>query len=168
MMELYILRHAIAVEHGTKGYKDDTQRPLTAKGERKMRRIAKGMKKLGLSFDLILSSRLIRARQTAQIVAETFEIVKRLKFSAHLAPNGEAEELVRDLKRRYPNQNSVVLVGHEPYLSGLMATLLTGKPALDVNFKKGGLCLLTVDSLRFGHCATLQWLLTPGQLSRMR
>ena len=167
-MELYILRHAIAVERGTKGYDDDTQRPLTPKGERKMRRIAKGMKKLGLSFDLILSSRLTRARQTAQIVAETFEAVERLKFSGHLAPDGETEDLIHDLKRLYHRSNSVVLVGHEPYLSGLMGTLLTGKSALDVNFKKGGLCLLTVDSLRYGRCATLEWLLTPRQITRLR
>jgi len=168
MMELYILRHAIAVERGTKGYEDDTQRPLTPKGERKMRRVAKGMKKLGLSFDLILSSRLTRARQTAQIVAETFEAVERLKFSAHLAPDGETEDLIHDLKRLYHRPNSVVLVGHEPYLSGLMATLLTGKSALDVNFKKGSLCLLTVDSLQHGRCATLEWLLTPRQMARLR
>lgn len=167
-MELYILRHAIAVERGTEGYKDDSQRPLTPKGERKMKQIAGGMKELGLTFDLVLSSRFVRARQTAEIVADTFKVKDRLKFSAHLAPEEDAEDLVHDLKRLYHQPKSVLLVGHEPYLGDLIATLLAGKPAFDVTLKKGGLCLLNVESLHYGRCATLEWLLTPRQLTRLR
>jgi phosphohistidine phosphatase len=166
-MELYLLRHGIAVERGTEGYEDDAKRPLTPKGERKMKRIAEGMKKLGLSFDLLLSSRFIRARQTAGIVADNFKAVERLKFTRHLAPDGDPEDLIHDLARLYHRPKSALLIGHEPYLSGLMATLLAGKPGLKANLKKGGLCLLTVDSLHYGPCATLEWLLTPRQMTRL-
>ena len=166
-MDLYLLRHGIAVERGTEGYEDDSQRPLTPKGERKMKQIAEGMGELGLSFDLILSSRFIRARQTAEIVAETLKTKERLKFCAHLAPEGDSEDLVHDLTRLYHRPKSVVLVGHEPYLSNLIATLLAGKPTLDVTLKKGGLCLLSVKSLQYGRCAVLEWLLTPRHMTRL-
>jgi phosphohistidine phosphatase len=168
MMELYFLRHGIAVERGTEGFEDDTLRPLTPKGERRMRRIAEAMKKLDLSFDLLLSSRLVRARQTAELVAKTLKASDRLKFSSHLAPEGNSEDLVHDLKHLFQRPKSVLLVGHEPYLSDLMATLLTGRSTLNVNFKKGGLCLLTVDALHHGPCAILEWLLTPRQMSLIR
>lgn len=164
MMKLYILRHGIAVERGTEGYEDDTRRPLTPKGERRMKQIARAMKKLELSFDLILSSRLIRARQTAEIVAKTLKLVDHLKFSEHLAPDGDSKNLIRDLDHLLQQPKSVLLVGHEPYLSDLLGTLLVGKSTLHVNFKKGGLCLLTADKLRHGPCATLEWLMTPRQL----
>jgi phosphohistidine phosphatase len=167
-MELYLLRHGLAVERGTAGYEDDSRRPLTAKGKRKMERIARGMKSNGLSFDLILSSPFVRARQTAEMVARAFKATRRLKFSDHLSPDGELEDLIHDLKRLYQRPKSVLLVGHEPYLSHLMTTLLAGKPVFDVNFKKGGLCLLTAGSLRQGPCATLEWLLTPKQMASMR
>lgn len=167
-MELYLLRHGIAVERGTAGYHQDSQRPLTAKGRRRMERISRGMKKSGLSFDLVLSSPFVRARQTAEIVARAFKATRRLKFSEHLAPDGEPEDLLHDLTRLYQRPKSVLLVGHEPYLSNLMTTLLAGKPIFNVNFKKGGLCLLTVGSLRLGSCATLEWLLTPKQIAALR
>ena len=68
-MELYILRHAIAVERGSPGFEEDSTRPLTPAGEGKMRQIAKGMRALSVDPDLILSSPYVRARQTAEIVA---------------------------------------------------------------------------------------------------
>ncbi|MBM3462072.1 MAG: phosphohistidine phosphatase SixA, partial [Armatimonadetes bacterium] len=68
MMDLYILRHGIAYDHGHPDYPDDDSRPLTPKGRRRTRRIARGMRDLGLRFDAILTSPLPRARQTAEIV----------------------------------------------------------------------------------------------------
>ena len=69
-MELYLLRHGIAVERGTRGFEDDFSRPLTPKGRRQLRKTAGAVKKLGGKFDLILSSPLLRAKQTAEIAAE--------------------------------------------------------------------------------------------------
>jgi phosphohistidine phosphatase SixA len=60
-----------------------------------------------------------------------------------------------------------VLVGHEPFLSGLISVLLTGKPGMKIDFKKAALCKLSVEELRFGDCASLCWLLTPRQLGRL-
>lgn len=168
MMELYLLRHGLATERGKEIRGGDAQRPLTPKGRRKMRRIAKAMRGLELSFDLILSSPLLRARQTADIVAEEFKLSEQCKLSSHLAPEGDPRDLIRDLKRLHRGFKKVLLVGHEPYLSNLMATLMAGQPVIDIHLKKGGLCLLSIHSLQSGRCATLEWLLTPRQMMKIR
>jgi len=168
MMELYLLRHGIATERGRETRGDDAQRPLTSRGRRKMRRVAKAMRGLGLSFDLILSSPFLRARRTANIVAEELRLAEQCKLSRHLAPEGNPRNLIRDLKRLHLGSRKVLLVGHEPYLSNLIAILLAGQPVIDINLKKGGFCLLSIDSLQNGCCATLEWLLTPRQMTKIR
>jgi phosphohistidine phosphatase len=166
-MTLYLLRHAVAVERGSPGYPDDSLRPLTPKGERRMRRIAEGMLRLGLSFDLILSSPYLRAKQTAAIVADIFDTPERLHIAAMLAPDGNPRHLIEALNGRYKAQQDVLLVGHEPYLSRLISTLVSGSPDIQVAMKKGGLCKLSVETLRYGHCAGLDWLMTPRQLRQL-
>jgi phosphohistidine phosphatase len=163
-MMLYLLRHAIAVERGGLEHADDRLRPLTPKGERRMRRIAEGMLRLGLSFDLLLSSPYLRAKQTADIVAEVFKLQERLHLSATLAPDGHPRHLLAELGGRYKAQRNVLLVGHEPYLSQLISLLVSGGTDLRVVMKKGGLCKLSASPLRYGRCATLEWLMTPRQL----
>lgn len=133
-----------------------------------MRRAAKGMKSAKLSFDLILSSPYVRARQTAEIVASVFHLKNRLEFSSTLASVGNPKELVDELRRTHRRRKSVLLVGHEPYLSRLISLLMCGDTSISIDFKKGGLCKLTVAALHYGPCATLNWLMTPGQLIRMK
>ena len=166
-MDLFILRHAIAEIRGTPGFESDSDRPLTAKGARKMERIAQGMLAMELAFDTILSSPILRARQTAEIVAKAFDARKLLQFSDSLAVGGDPEKLIKELKNGYSSYGSILLVGHEPYLSGLISTLISGDSDLPITMKKGGLCKLTVDSLEHGRCATLEWLLAPSQLTRI-
>ncbi len=167
-MDLYLLRHAIAVKRGTEGYDTDSERPLTPKGESRMRDIARGMRALDLSCDLIFSSPYLRARQTAEIVAETFKDQEKVHISTALAPDGDAKKLIEELNKRYRSRQSIVLVGHEPYLSALISTLVTGDGNVVLVMKKGGLCKLSVGSLQFGRCAALAWLLTPRQLRSLR
>jgi phosphohistidine phosphatase len=166
-MDLYILRHGIAVEPGTPGYENDADRPLTSEGERKLRQIADAMEAMELSFDRIISSPYLRARQTAEIVAEALDARKRLELSDTLTPGGSMRRLVELLHRLKPSPDSVLLVGHEPYLSGLISLLVTGQETSAVVMKKGGLCKLATDSLKHGRCAALQWLLTPKQMALM-
>ena len=166
-MELYILRHGIAVEPGTPGYETDAERPLTPEGERKLRQIAEAMEALELSFDLILSSPYQRARQTAEIIAESLRARKKLELSDTLTPGGSTTKLVELLNRLKPSPENVLMVGHEPYLSGLISLLVSGKEHFAVVMKKGGLCKLSTESLKHGRCATLEWLLTPKQMALM-
>ena len=166
-MDLLFLRHAIAVERGTPGYEHDSERPLTKKGIEKMYRVAEGMLALDLSFDVVLSSPFVRARHTAEIVAEVFQARKKLELTSHLATDGSPEKLITLLNERYRDKDSVMLVGHEPYLSGLISVLIGGSDKLDITLKKGGLCKLSSASLSYGRSATLNWLLTPSQMRRI-
>jgi len=167
-MELYLLRHAKAVVRGAAGYTDDSTRPLTPDGAKTMHRIAEGMRELGLEFDLILSSPFTRARETAEIVARVFTAERNLKFEDALAVGGNHRLLIDRLTTEYRSYKHVMLVGHEPSMSALVSLLISGDPDLSITMKKGGLCKLTVDSLKYGRCATLEWLLAPRQLIRIR
>ena len=166
-MNLYILRYGIAADHDTHGLANDADRPLTPEGERKVWQIAEAMGKLELSFDLILSSPYLRARRTAEIVAEHLEAGRKLELSDTLTPGGSTRRLVELLNRARPSPETVLLVGHEPYLSGLISLLVSGKETFGVVLKKGGLCKLKIESLKHGRCASLQWLLTPKQMLLM-
>ena len=163
-MEIYILRHGIAVERGSPGYKKDSDRPLTKDGIAKMHQIAEAILAMDLKFDLILSSPLVRAEQTARIVAD--ELDEEVTFTDHLSPDGNALELVREINDEKPK--CVLLVGHEPDLSRLISLLVSGNSDSSIELKKGGLCKMTVDRLVFSQCATLNWLLTPKQLRSLR
>src|SRR4030095_5076887 len=97
-MNLYLMRHGLAVERGTPGYDSDRERPLTPKGERKVRRVADALAKLEISFEAILSSPLVRARQTAEALGEEMNYKQKVQLTEHLAPSGSAKELVSHVR----------------------------------------------------------------------
>jgi phosphohistidine phosphatase len=163
-MEIYVLRHGIAVERGTPGYKKDSDRPLTKEGEEKLYQIAQAMLAMDLKFDLILSSPYVRAAKTAQIVAS--ELDEEVTFTEFLEPGGNPLGLISQINDEKPQR--VLLVGHEPDLSRLISLLISGATAAAIELKKGGLCKMSTDKLIFGQCATLNWLLTPKQLRALR
>ena len=166
-MKLYILRHAIAEDRDENLYPDDSLRHLTEKGEKKMVKIAEHLKDIGLQPDLILTSPYVRAYETAKIVAKTFGIKKKqLVLNDHLTPSGFAKDLIAEINENYRVEN-LMLVGHEPYLSDLVAMLVAGEPSVSIAMKKGGLCCLSIDNLGYEKCATLEWLMMPAQLTRM-
>jgi phosphohistidine phosphatase len=164
-MNLYLLRHGLAVELGTHGLAKDADRPLTPEGKQKLRRTAEAMQKLELRFELVLSSPYVRARETAEIVAGAFKLRDEIEFSDALVPGGSTRELIHWLNHRDPE--NALLVGHEPYLSSLISLLVAGDAGLAVTMKKGGLCKLAAETLRHGRCASLEWLLTPKQMASM-
>lgn len=167
-MNLFILRHGIAVERDPHSFPDDSRRPLTMKGEDRIRLICDAMQALELSFDCILSSPYLRASQTAEIVAATLGLRKNLEFSDELKPEGDLKALVRHVNRLQPVPENILLVGHEPDLSELVSQLISGEPKAAIDLKKGGLARLEIETqLRPGPCATLAWLLTPKQMALM-
>jgi phosphohistidine phosphatase len=167
-VNIYILRHGIAVERDEWDSKNDAERPLTAEGEKQLRKTSRALEKMELDFDLILSSPFARAKQTAEIMAGELKLKRRLKFSDELQPSGSAKKLFRQLTDLKPAPESILLVGHEPYLSRLISLFASGNENMTIDLKKGGLCKLEVEKLRTGKCATLAWLLTPKQMKRMR
>lgn len=160
-MNLYIIRHAIAVEPGTSGYEDDSQRPLTDKGRKKMEKIVKGIRQLGVEFDVILSSPYVRARDTAKIVADEYQMRDKILFTDNLIPPGDFDQLIDEIKEKYMVDN-LALVGHEPMLSQFISFLSAGNPNTDITLKKGGICCLIADDLPTERHASLKWLLTPA------
>ena len=121
-----------------------------------------------LRFDAILSSPLVRARQTSEIVAVDLKSRNRLAFTDELKPGGSAKKLVQKIAAQKINSGDVLLVGHEPDLSHLISLLVTGSRDVGFALKKGGLAKLEIEKLRAGKCATLAWLLTPAQMKLIR
>jgi phosphohistidine phosphatase len=165
-MNLFFLRHAIAADPGALAA-SDAERPLTPEGRKKMKNIARGMKALELSFNLILSSPYVRARETAEIVAKELGLERVLEFSPQLAVGGDSAALIAGIAERGKELSDVLLVGHEPQLSRLISHLLSGNSGLPITMKKGGLCKLDVPRLRYARGASLEWLLTPSQLAHI-
>src|SRR5260370_25175655 len=108
-MNLFILRHGLAVEPGTAGYTKDSERPLPSKGERKLWKIAEAIESLEISLDWIVSSPYLRARQTAEIIAEALDLRKKLELSETLAPAGSVKKLIELLNHREPPPDNILL-----------------------------------------------------------
>ncbi len=160
-MNLYIIRHAIAVQRGDPGYEDDSQRPLTDKGQKKMEKIMKGIHQLGVEFDVILSSPYVRARDTAKIVADEYKMRDKILFTDNLVPPGDFDQLIAEINEKYAVDN-LALIGHEPMLSQFISFLIAGNQNTDITLKKGGIACLIADDLGTEHHASLKWLLTPA------
>jgi len=167
-MNLYLMRHGIAVTAGDPGVESDAARSLTPKGIKRMHRQARGMRRLGLSFDIVLTSPLVRARQTAVIIAETLRLKDQLEELAELAPQHSVDQLVTALAR-FNDPEDLLIVGHEPLLSYAFSYFMGGKNqvGLTVDLKKGSIGCIGIDALPPREPGTLQWLLTPKQLRRL-
>jgi phosphohistidine phosphatase len=170
-MNLFILRHGDASDPGENGLPrdlNDAERPLSAKGEQRTLRLTKVLRTLELKFDVVASSPLLRARQTAHIVTEALSLRRKLVLTDHLAPEGSPKLLLEQLQALGPRAKNILLVGHEPYLSQLISLLMAGNTTMAIELRKGGLAKLKVEKLRYARCATLVWLLTPKQLAAMK
>lgn len=157
---IYLVRHAIAADRGTR-YPDDSARPLTRKGIDRMRAVVKGFESLGPGPDLILTSPLVRARQTAELLVNGLSPSPRLVVEETLAPGHPPSEVAAALEP-HTSRRSVALVGHEPDL-GLLAAWLIGSREPLV-FKKGGIARIDVKSIPPGQDGALVWLATPAML----
>jgi phosphohistidine phosphatase len=167
-MNLYLLRHGIAVDPSDPDFAGkDAERPLTLKGKRRLRQIATALGVMKISFDVIFSSPYARAVETAEIVAKSLKLQKKLKFTGDLMPGGNPKLLVQTLAELKPKPENILLVGHEPYLSRLIALLTAGNTSMEIDLKKGGLCKLETESLRYARCATLEFLFAPRHLVLM-
>lgn len=164
-MNLYFLRHAKAAPRGAMGH--DEKRPLTPEGEEIARRVAQGIAGMDLAFDQIITSPFTRAARTAEITARVLKTDK-LWTTPSLASDGNPRKLVEEINDNYGSLENILLVGHEPYMSTLLSVLISGDQGAQIDLKKSGLAKLSVKNLRFAKCATLEWLLPPKQLQRLK
>ncbi len=159
-MQLLLLRHGVAEPWET-WPRSDAERPLTPQGRKAMTRAAAAFAELGLAPDLIITSPLVRARQTAEIVAGKLAAADRLVQDARLEPGFDAAAL-SDVVAEHRGSDVLMLVGHEPDLSSVIAWLIGGG---SVVCKKGGLARVDLVEVAAGG-GELVWLLPPKELSR--
>ncbi|HZM05293.1 MAG TPA: phosphohistidine phosphatase SixA [Candidatus Saccharimonadales bacterium] len=165
-MNLFFLRHGKPYARSSK-WRPDSKRPLTAEGEKRMFEEARGIERMELSFDLILTSPYLRALRTAEILQEALKS-KKMIVTRNLVAEADPKAIIDEINEKHSAMKQIVLAGHEPFLSRLISILLTGQDTMSIELKKGGLCKLSVTKLRLGQCASLDWLMTPGQLSGLR
>ena len=155
-MELYFLRHGIAADEGPPGA-GDAGRPLTKDGTAKMKIAARGLRQLGLQLDALLSSPLVRAHETAQIVAR--ELGPELRLTDALVPGCDVARIF-DLLGEHRAAERVMFVGHEPDFSTIVGALTGGSR---IELKKGGLARVDIEVFEEG-AGTLVWLIPPRVL----
>ena len=163
MLELYLVRHAIAADRGDE-YPDDSKRPLTSEGMSRFKKEAKALDGLGMSVALILTSPLVRTRQTADILAESLEGKPPVVNTDSLAPAGTAPSVMQDLNR-HAKKGRIALVGHEPNIGELAARLIGARTPL--GFKKGAVCRIDFDVLPPKGTGTLIWFVPPRMLRKL-
>jgi phosphohistidine phosphatase len=160
---LYLVRHAIAEERGP-AWPDDDVRPLSRDGMRKWRRGARGLAAIAPEIGLILTSPLLRARQTADLLQARLSGRPPVEQSDALGPDVPPSVVLKRLRQRHLPAH-VVLVGHEPALSRLAAALLHLEGALDV--RKGSAMAIVVSGLGSRGPGRLEWYATPRMLRRL-
>jgi len=163
--QLYVMRHGIAVARGDPNFPDDTKRPLTPEGKKKLRGVARGLFRLGLCIDSIISSPLVRASETAAVVAEVLAPGVKVESSDFLRPGGSLQALLTSLAKR-PDHRSVLIIGHEPDLSDSAAKLI-GNARANFQFKKGGCCRIDFDRFPPRPPGKLIWWLTPRVMRKI-
>jgi phosphohistidine phosphatase len=162
-MKLLLIRHAVAEEREdfARTGKDDRLRPLTEEGRKKMKQGAKGLRHLVPEIDLLATSPLTRAAQTAAILDSVYGDLKEVEIK-ELAPEATPEGFLRWLRKQ--KAGMVAAVGHEPSLSQIASWLLTGRERRIIALRKGGACLLDFPGETGADAAILLWTLTPAQL----
>jgi phosphohistidine phosphatase len=140
---------------------DDRERPLTPDGVTGLGRIARGLVRHGVSFDVVLSSPLVRTRQTADILAAASDPRPTVVAVKALAPGGTHRAVVEEIAK-YARHTRIGIVGHEPDL-GVLAARLVGINGY-IEFKKGSVCRIDVESLASTSTGSLRWFLTPKLL----
>jgi phosphohistidine phosphatase len=164
-MNLYVMRHAEAEDEAESG--GDAARALTVRGRERTRDAAGGLRVLGLRLDAILTSPLVRAAETAQLIADEYSNNPPPQVLPALSSDVSAHQAIAALAPFVRYQN-VLAVGHEPQLSRLAALLLAPNGAVKIRFKKGACIALDLPKALEPGAGELKWMLTQRQLRKLR
>jgi phosphohistidine phosphatase len=164
-VELFLVRHAIAEPRSTERWPDDSQRPLTENGIKLFRRAARGLRSFGIEVDAVLSSRHVRAWETAELLHDEAEWPEPTACEA-LEPGASPAAALAAAEEH--DASVVALVGHEPQLSMLASLALASRSdAMSVELKKGGVVCLRVTSELTPGTALLRWSAQPKMLRKL-
>lgn len=165
-MQLYLIRHGLAVDVGEEGVVTDEDRFLSVEGRRKTTEVATALREIGCVVDELLSSPLKRALQTAEILAEELRIPRSVQLADPLRP-GVAPAAQLDWLKSQSLVGPIMLVGHMPDLADLASYLLTGHTDANLCLKKAGVACLSFEDGLAPEAACLEWLMQPKQLRRV-
>lgn len=165
-MNVYLMRHGIAEPLGEGNQFQDSGRALTSEGRRKVLEVSKGLRKLQVDFQLVASSPLVRARETAEVVVEVLKIRQPIQLWDELGTGFSVPPLLKKLES-CSSLNSVLLVGHQPDLGYLASYLVFGNSLVSLDFRKGGICCIQVADFPPQLTAQLVWMLPPRLLRLM-
>jgi phosphohistidine phosphatase len=158
-VDLYLIRHADALALGERGITEDENRPLSERGEKQAAEVATALQRRGVHLELLLTSPLVRARQTADaLVRQGTELVTDLESCELLAPGGKRGKLAKLLVEK--GRGAVGLVGHQPDL-GEFAAWLIGSRKVNLDLAKAGVALIRCEEEPGKGGGTLVWLVTP-------
>jgi len=164
-MMLYVVRHGIAVDVGEEGVRKDAERFLSAEGRRKTAEVGRGLNTLGIKPDVILTSPLVRARETAELIAAELEGVPPVELCPALAPGGDFMDLVRDLKQTQANE--VMWVSHMPEVAEWVSLWIGGEAGIGLAFKRAAVACVGFEGAPAVGAGRLEWLLPPGVSRRI-
>lgn len=166
-MKLILFRHGLAMERDEafKSKIDDSMRPLVEKGKERSKKMAKFLKEECDDFQVIVTSPLLRAKQTADIIREIIPFNQYLE-STELVPEAPPQAFVKWVQAKIMRATSLVAVGHDPQLSVLASWLLAGESESFIELKKSGVICLEVESFDqlAAKGAELKWVVTPKML----
>jgi phosphohistidine phosphatase len=165
-MNLHLMRHGIAEPLGERNQFQDFRRALTSEGQQKMLEVSKGLKKLQVNFQLVASSPLLRARETAEVVVEVLKIREPVQLWDELGAGFSVPPLLKKLES-WASLDSVLLVGHQPDLGSLASYLVFGDSLVSLDLRKGGICCIQVAEFPPQLSAQLVWMLPPRLLRLM-
>jgi phosphohistidine phosphatase len=141
----------------------DERRRLTPEGRERMQQAARGLRALGVRFDLVLTSPLFRAIETAEIIADALGIDRSLIHqTSALMPGATAASLTNAVRKQ--TVESIALVGHQPDLGQTISRIVCGYPDAAIQFRKGSVCAITVTETAPAVRGSLSWMLTSKQL----
>jgi phosphohistidine phosphatase len=165
-MEVILIRHAKSETRDPNSWPDDDQRPLSVEGRAEQRSAARAMKKMGIKFDFIVTSPLLRARETADLVAKGYRWTEAPQVAEELAHEYSVGAVVK-LLAKFPPDSAVALVGHEPDFSDLASALISKSRDVNIAVKKSGVVGIEFDGPAEVGKGTLLYHLKPGHLRKL-
>ena len=162
-LELYLIRHGVAAERSD-DYPDDSKRPLTNQGIAALKKEAKALVHLGVDFDHIISSPLVRTKQTAEVFAQALPSKPAVTLSDSLAPAGAPAAVFQELAK-HMRKERIAVVGHEPNMGELAARLIGARVPLE--FKKGAICRIDFEVFPPKGVGSLRWFMPPRMLRKI-
>jgi phosphohistidine phosphatase len=166
-MYLFLIRHGTAAPRDARKYPDDDLRPLTAKGQRQLKRLAKALSCLAEAPKTIWHSPTKRTQQSAELLAKGLNLANHQMHAVPALHYNASPRALFAVLRKKKTPKAFCLVGHEPYLSEFLGLCLAGRKVRGLSFAKGAVACIEIDSLRAGT-GHLLGLCTPAWLRALQ